>query len=288
MKKILVPTDFSAPAWVASDVAIDLAQKLSAEVHFYSRIYVHPQWDDLSDSARAEFPESFAQLHDLQEKFQELEARYQNKGVRIVTSYSHGDVPNVVSQYIKNENIYLVVMGSSGADGLKELLFGSNAQKIVNQANCPVMVIKHPPKDLTFKHLVFASDFHNSSIDAFEWLIDFGTSFGSHIHLLAVESANASPYTVMGLKKRMANFEKRCWRLPCTSHVFGDVNVELGIRHYAQDNQCDLITLVTTGKSPLQKLMEGSISERLVNHVEMPILTLHAQKKQVEDHKLAS
>lgn len=274
MKKILVPTDFSACANYAADVAMALARKLSAEVHFYTRVHVHPLWDQLSEKEKMDFPESFARIQETRRQFQDLRDRYRSAPVRIVTSYSHGDLIDVVSRYIEAENIYLIVMGSSGADGMKEFLFGSNAQKIVRHAHRPVMVVKQPAERTEFKNIVFASDFQEGAKKAFQELIEFGRHFGSHIHLVNIAAYPTFEIDAK-IRKRMEEFEEMCWALPCTIHELGDLSIEMGITNFAQKVKADLVTVAPSGKNMLKRIFAGSVTEALVNHLEIPVLTLN-------------
>ncbi len=274
MKKILVPTDFSDCAMYAADFAMEIAQKVSAELHFYTRVHVHPLWDQLTDKEKMDFPESFAKIQETRKKFQDLRHRFRNNTVRIVTSYSHGDLIDVVSRYIEEEDIYLIVMGSSGADGMKEFFFGSNAQKIVRYAHRPVIVVKHPMAQPDLKNIIFASDFRSDAEKPFEQLLEFARHFGSRIHLLNISTFSALEQE-SDVKERMEEFERRCWMLPCFLHQPGDINIEMGITKFAEEQQVDMIAVAHFEKNPFKRVFAGSITEALVNHLEIPILTIN-------------
>ncbi len=282
MKKILVPTDFSEVSEFAIEAAIKLAPKLNAEIHFYTRVHLHPDWDELTETEKTEYPESQQNLDLAKTQFMALRKKYADHKVKMVMSYSSGDFIDVVANYIDEEKIYMIIMGSSGADGWKELLFGSNAQKIVRNAHCPVLVIKHPVEEWQFNHIVFASDFRPSAKAAFEKVIDFGWHFGSHIHLLYVEPDEKLKEPDAKMKGRVEEFEKMCWKLPCTIHEHSDINVELGITHFAQDTRVDLISVTHYGEEDIfKRLFKGTITEKLVNHSEMPVLVINSHQRKV-------
>lgn len=279
MNKILVPTDFSDCAGYAADVAIKLAPKMSAEVHLYTRVAVDPKWSDYDAEIQQKYPESATRIEEAKANLKALKEAYTEDWPSIVTTYSHGDIVEVISTYIDKENIDFIVMGSSGADGIKEAIFGSNAQKIVRHAHCPVMVIKHPvaDKNLNFKNIVFASDFRPEAKAAFHKLINFAQHFGSHIHLVSIAS-----YPAIGVddkvKFRMEEFQQMGHETVKVSlHEFVDFNVELGITHFANEINADLIALANYGKDPIKRIFTGSISETLVNHLEIPILALNTK-----------
>lgn len=278
MKKILVPTDFSECALNASDAAIQIARKTSAEVHFYTRVHVHPLWDQLSEKEKTDFPESFARIQETRQQFQKLRDRYRGSSIRIVTSYSHGDLIEVITRYIEKENIFLIVMGSRGADGLQETLFGSNTQKIVRYAHRPVLVIKHPLVNTDLKSIVFASDFREEAKKPFQDLIEFGRHFGAHIHLVHI-STNLTMKTSEEKREKMAEFEELCWALPCFVHEAGDIDIESGIHRFSHKIKADMVALAHFGKNPLKRMFTGSVTEALVNHLDIPVLTLNHQER---------
>lgn len=274
MKKILVPTDFSECALNASDVAIQIARKTSAEVHFYTRVHVHPLWDQLSEKEKMDFPESFARIQETRDQFRKLKDRYRSSSIRIVTSYSHGDLIDVVSNYIEQEDIFLIVMGSQGADGMKEFLFGSNTQKIVRHAHRPVLVVKNTPVNVEFKSIIFASDFRDEARKPFQELIEFGRHFGSHIHLVNI-TTNWTMDTGAGVREKMEEFEELCWALPCFIHESGDLDIESGIERFSTKINADLVAVAHFGKNSIKRMFTGSVTEALVNHLDIPVLTLN-------------
>ncbi|MEL6670772.1 MAG: universal stress protein [Bacteroidota bacterium] len=280
--QILVPTDFSPPATYAADLAMKLAVPMSGTVHFFHRMFIHPAWQTLRPEQQAQYPESREIFEKGQQNFRDLLARYPGTPVPYHTTYTTGDLYRAVYDYIDNHDIQLIVMGSSGADGWKEWMFGSNAQKIVRHAHCPVLIVKHPVKEARFKHILFASDFSDEAMAPFEKLIAFGRHFGSHIHLLHVAAYpefNITPGDV----KRMKKFEEKCWALPCTIHGMGDLSIELGITHFTKEKNIDLVAVAAQGKGPLKRMLTGSITESLVNHLEIPVLAINTKELKEEE-----
>jgi len=288
MKYILVPTDFSDCASFASDLAVQIASKTSHGVHFFTRLYIHPLWHELTDEARKDYPESRERIKEAEESFKALKDQYRLSGVPIETSFHAGDIIQNVLRLLDEQDIDLIVMGSSGADGLKEILFGSNAQKLVKYVPRPVVVVKHPLDDeqRELKNIIFASDYRESAKKPFEELIEFATAFGSHIHLLHVDMS--APYLDREdtFIERMQDFEKLAWKLPTTIHEVGDIGLEEGITHFAHEIRADMVAVARFGKSPLQRIMTGSVTEALVNHLDIPIMVINDPdmgKKEAEE-----
>ena len=145
LKKILVPTDFSDCAMYATDYAMQLAQEQNAVIHLLHRVHLHPLWDVMTESEKKAYPESrFWEKVTLRE-FKKIQDQYKERGVDIKTHYTHGDLIPLINEFIDQLGVDIIVMGSTGANGFRELIFGSNAQKVVRRLNKPVIIVKNPP-----------------------------------------------------------------------------------------------------------------------------------------------
>ena len=234
----------------------------------------------LSPEQQKDYPESQRMIKETEKKFRELKNSYPLAGFPIKTSYGSGDIVTNLYKIHQYENIPLVVMGSNGTSGIQEILFGSNAQKVVKYLPCPVLVVKHPVEgqQKELKHIVFASDFQDSAQRPFQHLLEFAQPFGSHIHLLHIDMGDPGKKMNPDILKRMQVFEEKCYKLPCTLHERGDVGVEEGIKHFCQDLRADMIALSHYGKSTWQRILQGSVAESLVNHLEIPVMVLNTQQ----------
>lgn len=275
-KKILVPTDFSRPALAAGDLAVELASLFNAEVHFFHKLNLPPKWDEYSEEEKARFPDSTYALRYMQNNFTNLRKRYAEQPVRISTTYSGGDLVPTISRYIDEEDIYMIIMGSHGRAGLEEIVFGSNAQKVVRNAHCPVLVMKQPLEKPDFNNVVFASDFRDEAREPFKRMLDFARRFNSHVHLLHIAAYPRFEASEEDIA-RMKEFAKDC-PLAYTIHGVGDVEIDEGIEFFARKISADLVSIAHYGGSPLKRILTGSVSEALINHIDSPLLVLNTEK----------
>ncbi|MFK7920391.1 MAG: universal stress protein [Bacteroidia bacterium] len=274
-KKILVPTDFSRPALAAGELAIELASLFNAEVHFFHKISLPPKWDDFSEEQKALYPEVGKRLKYMHNNFAALRKRYRDSHVKISTTYSGGDIVPTISRYIDEEEIYMIIMGSHGTSGLKEIVYGSNAQKIVRHAHCPVLVIKQPVDDASFKNVVFASDFSEEARGPFTKMLEFARRFNAHVHLLQIAAYPRFEVTEEDVV-RMESFAADC-PLPHTIHGVGDLAIGEGIEFFAKKYKADIVSLANYGGSVLKRALKGSVSESMVKHLDLPVLVLNTQ-----------
>lgn len=271
MKKILVPTDFSTQAENALKVAVQLAKKHNCEIYLLHILEVPLQKVDPLSSFN-ELPEAMFFMKLAHKKFKELKATEYLKGITIHEHVEFHEIFKGVFHACKKQHIDLVVMGSNGATGLKEMLIGSNTEKVVRTSETPVLVIKTEHQTFKTNHFVFASDFKKESKIPFEKAIALAHIFGSKMHLLMVNTPN-NFITTNEAENRIQHFIKGIEIPNYSLNIYNDVTIETGIRNFSQSINADLIGMSTHGRQGISHFFNGSVSEDLVNHTKRPMIT---------------
>lgn len=271
MKKILVPTDFSTQAENALKVAAQLAKKHNCELYLLHILEVPIQTVDAL-STYNDLPEAMFFMKLAHKRFEELKTKDYLKDLVIHEHVEFHEIFKGVFHVCKKKNIDLVVMGSNGASGLKEMLIGSNTEKVVRTSETPVLVIKNEHKTFKTKQFVFASDFNEESIAPFKKAIAFANIFESKIHLLMVNTPNHF-ITSSDAQNRIQSFIKDIKIPNYTVNIYNDVTIETGIINFSQSIDADVIGMSTHGRQGLSHFFNGSISEDLVNHAKRPVIT---------------
>ncbi|WMI66944.1 universal stress protein [Aestuariibaculum sp. YM273] len=271
MKRILVPTDFSTESENALKVAAQLAKKHKCELHLLHilEIPLH-QVDPISGFS--ELPEAIFFMKLAHKQFSELREKGYLKDIKIQEHVEFHEIFKGVFHVCKKQNIDLVVMGSSGANGLKEIFIGSNTEKVVRTSEVPVLVIKNEHNNFGVENMVYASDFETDSQSAFESAVGFAKLFKSKLHLVMVNTPNFF-ITTDEAKAKIENFTKDFNIKDYTTVIYNDASVESGILNYAKSVSADLVSISTHGRKGLSHFFNGSISEDLVNHANRPIMT---------------
>ncbi len=163
-------------------------------------------------------------------------------------------------------------MGSNGASGFKEMFVGSNTEKVVRTSITPVLVIKNSDPEFDIKDFVFASDFSKSGRSAFKKGQKFAKKIGAKTHLLFVNTP-ANFKTSTQAYKLMNDFVKGMDIEDHTLNIHNDTSVEKGILNFTTHINAQLIGMGTHGRKGISHFFNGSISEDLVNHANMPIIT---------------
>lgn len=280
MKRILVPTDFSEQANFALEAALAIARKTGASIKLLSVVEMVPSSTNFSVTGDITVPDSMDQVYTLQllestrKRMHKLMDSVDHAGVEIVHEIEVDRVISKIKRTIEEDQVDLVVMGSKGSSGLDEFLIGSNTEKVVRSASCPVLTVKKRMADFSIKEIVLASDFKREVGKAVEQFKSFQELFGARIHLLYVNTPGAFE-TSGNLHQKLERFAEKYGLQNYTINIYNDTIEEDGILHFAQDIDADLIMMATHGRTGLAHLLSGSIAEDLVNHTNRPVLTFH-------------
>jgi len=143
IRTILVPTDFSRDA----DLAIHTAHRLLAPLEQDARlILLHAFNLPIEYTAYGPIPTSIGYLQDTgleaERRLYETAQPLQREGLAIDTVAREGDPAHVIAEEAEKRGADLIAMGTRGLSGLRHLLLGSTAERVVQHAPCPVMTIR--------------------------------------------------------------------------------------------------------------------------------------------------
>ncbi|MCA0130989.1 universal stress protein [Winogradskyella alexanderae] len=271
MNRILVPTDFSEQAENALKVAAMLAKPNNAEIYLLHMMEIPMQQID-PINAHSDVPEALFFMKLAHKKFEDLMDSDFLEGITVHETVKADLTFNEIKEACKEFNIDMIVMGSHGAKGIKEMFVGSNAEKVVRTSEVPVLVIKNKHQSFIVNDFVFASDFKNDNRETYKQAVQFAESFGARIHLLMVNTAS-NFITTIEAKERIHDFISGQSFDNYSINIYNDISVEQGILNFSKDVNADLIGISTHGRQGIAHFFNGSISEDLVNHAKRPVIT---------------
>ncbi|HUH25804.1 MAG TPA: universal stress protein, partial [Flavobacterium sp.] len=179
---------------------------------------------------------------------------------------------NEVTEVAKVNNIDLIVMGSHGASGFKELFIGSNTEKVIRTSEVPVLAIKGEATEIKFDKVVVASDFIADNDENFQKIVNFLKANGGTPHFLMVNTPNNFKPTHIA-EEIAHDFLKQFNFEGYEFSIYNDLDIEKGILNFANSVNADLIAMGTHGRKGFARFLNGSISEDLVNHSPTSIIT---------------
>jgi nucleotide-binding universal stress UspA family protein len=166
---------------------------------------------------------------------------------------------------------------------------GSVAERVVRTASCPVLTVRQPPGESDVPQVLVAVDFEPASDTALTYGRALARMFGARLHLLHVVENNflrpiaSDPRTVAEraqrrLRQRLAPEDSRAPGVAVAVEV-SDTPAD-AIVDYAGDSGIDLIVIGTHGRRGKDRLLMGSVAERVIRRAPCPVLTVRHPERE--------
>ena len=197
------------------------------------------------------------------------------EGITVTPMIKHHKVLKEVDEVASELKADLIVMGSRGHNDYDGVFLGSNTEKVVRHSKTPLMVVKSKPKTIDFEHIVVATDFSPASASAVNKAMELLSNLGKKVTLLHINLPNAHFQSTNEIEEKVSDFLTQTKRQDWKDKValISDYNVEEAILGYADKHNIDAIGMITQGRTGINHLFGGSISEDLVNHSKLPVFT---------------
>ncbi|MBT8261246.1 MAG: universal stress protein [Bacteroidia bacterium] len=277
MKRILIPTDFSHNAWNAIEYTMAFFNKRPVHIHLYHIAYsgrINGE-DDLYSNGVAIIEKGGKtkekQLIALQRKIETLYPRTQATiDVRVAQSRFIEGIKSAVEEL----NIDLMVMGTKGASGLKEVTIGSHTGAVITRVKCPVLVIPERAVFESPKNIVFPTDFNMIYKQRIlDTLFDVSDVYDSSIKVLRVAN---NEYPLNAEQEKNRNFlrdilEERSYSFHCIKSP----RLEEGLQSFIDLMDVQIIAMVAKNLNFFQRLLFKPTVAKISYHTEIPFLVLH-------------
>lgn len=284
MKRILVPTDFSKPALLAVDAAADIARKSGAQL-----ILLHIVEGASEGSFNIEGEATYSGdwndkiftlklIEKAKKQLAKLAADPKYADIRVRQELKMGSPFHGMNAIITEKKVDLVVMGTSGKSELEQMIIGSNTEKVVRHAHCPVLTLHNKPIRKEFKNIVYATSMDKDE-EVFSKIIRRTQElYNATVHLVRINTPGNFQRDAV-VKKYMQDFAKKLQLKNFTINVFNDVTEEEGIVYFADSIEADLIAMATHGRTGFAHVLAGSIAEDVVSHSRRPVLTFVTKRR---------
>ncbi len=135
-EKILIATDGSRYSRIAAERAIDFARSYGGELRVVSVV-------DVPSEFYAEAPNAVDEMISKAKGYvRDIRLQAETEGIKAESFVGEGDAYQIITDLAKKEGVNIIVMSSHGRTGLKRLLMGSVAEKVIGHAPCPVLVVR--------------------------------------------------------------------------------------------------------------------------------------------------
>ena len=276
MKKILLPTDFSDYSWNAIEYALNLFKDEPCTFHLlntYTPIIYNIEYTELN-AAQLDFIDSRKETSKkgLEELQKRIEKEFKNSNHTFTQISSFNILINEIKELVKDQAIELIVMGTKGATGAKEILLGTNTIHVIKNAKCSVLAI---PSDFSFEtphEILFPSDYNiDFQLKHVKTLIEIAKLYHSRVHILNVsfgyDLTKDQEQNKQKLKKHFKNI----------AHIFHSVNnqsVEEAITKFQLKARVNLLVMMNNKHSFFENLFFKSTISQIGFHLNIPFLVI--------------
>lgn len=274
-KKILFPIDFSNFATEAFETAEYLAREYKADI-FLLHVLEPPTG---VGRLFAEYDEEKARkkanqmLEDFITVQRDQDIVY-HKMIKV--GKPHMKITEATAEIGAN----FVVMATHGASGVKEYLVGSTASRVIRSASCPVLTIRHKPDHLDFRRILLPLDLSVETREKVAYGIEMASHFNSELVIMSV-LMTSDPDVHKKLQAQLDKAEQyirsQGVKVTCQLVVSNDAIADVVV-DYSKRVDADLICIMTQQELKLKEQFLGSNAEHIVNHSEIPVLSIKPVK----------
>ncbi|MEY4594190.1 MAG: hypothetical protein RIQ47_600 [Bacteroidota bacterium] len=275
MKKILVPIDFSEDAENALHFAAAIGKKFNAAITLYHS-YVLPVYaSDLPLGMPSDAELEKSSMDGLTYAINRFSKLYPE--IKFDLSVNEGYAEDQISKTAKNVGADLIVMGTKGASGLREVLVGTITASVLDTAHCPVLAIPYGAKWKQFSRLVYATNYEEGDFQNVQSFIEFAKMFNAEVVILHISDNNEQRvYEVDAIERFKERLVEETKYGYIKFQVLGKMDIYEGLNAFIEQSGADLLAMTIRHRSFTQKLFERSMSKRMAYHSHLPLMIYHS------------
>ena len=277
MKHILLPTDFSKNSITAMRYALNLFGNITCNFYVLhvesSKSYTT---DNLILAGNTSIYNTFIKKtkNKLTKLVAKLESEFKNENFSYQIIADYDVLTDSIKQVKKSKNIDLIVMGTNGVTGAKEVLFGSNTINVIRKVNCLTLVIPENFKYRKPNDVLLPLDILDSIKGSpFMDILNFTNRFGKTLHILRIKPHNEDSIEEKKDKVLINYFLNK------TDHkyyVIKDIPIHYAVSCYSQIKDIILVGLLVQKEGLLERFFMGSPTTQISNNIKVPLLISHS------------
>lgn len=286
--RILLPTDGSEGVERAIGQAITFTKTYDATLHVLRVVQTADLPADINEETVVQAFEERGR-----KEIDDVEKRALQAGIgAIEKSVVTGPPHRAILEHVEECDIDLVVMGTHGRSGLEHFLLGSVTERVVRLSDIPVLTIRMTDEyeDEGYNSVLIPTDGSFGAEAAIDNAIDIAASYGATVHALHVVDLRLLTGDPTGgfPTDEILNAAKRRGRKAVgkvaqkaeAAEVDYKESVIQGypyrdIRTYVTEHDVDLVVMGTHGRTGLDYFLLGSVTEKIIRSVDVPVLTVH-------------
>ena len=278
MKKILVPTDFSDNAFNALHYAVELFKNEACIFYLLNTYDLPIHQTEFAMDAPAQFGldditiNQDRSVEGLKILRQRAVDEFSNPEHEFQTRSALNTLVSEVLSTVKEESIDLIVMGTQGATGAQEILFGTHTVDVIKKAKCPIIAVPSKFKYDTPKEILFPTDYEIDfrNIHLVE-LIHLARKFEGKINFLHI----LSNYELD--KKQQTNKSALSTMFKTITHEYHEVpdtDIIDAVTSYQSNHGTDFLVMIQNKHTFFERFFAEPVIQKIGFHVNVPFMVI--------------
>lgn len=276
MKKIILPTDFSDNAWNTIAYAQEFFKNEECEFHIlhtYMPTFYRVDYA-MGGPAFSAIPDTSVDtaLAGLDKTLEKIKLEYQNKKHRYKTRSTFNTLTNEIIELSEKEDFDLILMGTQGATGAKEIFLGTNTVHVIRKSKVPVMAIPNGYRFKEIKSIVFPTDYRSLyKKEEMRFLLDAVKMHQAKLTILHIKAEYELTDDQELSKELLSSYFKD---IP---HVFTEQRGALmpeAVHEYVEQYESELLVMMNRKHGFLERWLFKQNIDSIGFHTNVPFLVL--------------
>ena len=297
MRHLLVPVDGSGFGESALPLAGAIAARTGRDLELVTvnTLAAHP---DITPALAAEIDATCATRARayLESQAEKIHRRF---GIAVRTVVLEGEVPGAIAAHVRGDPPELIVMSTHGRSGPSRFFLGSVADRLLRELHSPFILVR-PATGLARGELPDAArvlvplDGSPLAESVIDQVASLCRSDSAELHLVRVVAPaevfpigapmplpSSSPNLMEAriaaardyLERRAAKLREAGWRVAHEVVVAWSPATE--VLRLAEEHRCDLVAIATRGQEGVQRMLLGSVADKVIRGATMPVLAVN-------------
>ncbi len=278
MKNILIPTDFSENALKAIDYGLNFFKDTPCTFYFLNvtPILNYAGGETPLITTNQTIEESLLKQSklDLEKLLQKIENNYSNPNHRFIALTSYDYFIDAIRSQVHDKEIDLIVMGTKGASGIKEVIIGSHTGDVITKVKTLVLAVPDKTNYTPPKEIVFPTDYNTFyPTKILNTIIEFATRHNSSIRILHVAKKDEELRSFQLENKEYLN--DYFVDIKHSFHRVTNKKIEAGVQCFVESRDIDMIIMIAKNLTLFQQIIFKPTVEEISYHTNVPFLVIH-------------
>ena len=276
MKKIIVPTDFSENAYHAMAYAAQLFKEENCTFYLlhtftpaiYQTEYIlhSPGQIGLGDFYQTDSDEHLSEMK------KRVESEFKNPKHKVLTHSAFNILVDEVLDMVKKEEADLIVMGTQGATGAKEIFLGTHTVHVIKKASCPVIAVPSGYQYKQPKEVLFPTDYEvRYTPEHLAVLFNISDLHKSRLEVLHISTGFELTDNQMANQEHLKTL---IGKRPSQFHDFPSQEIITGINKFQETREVQMLAMIQNKHTFLESLFIEPVIKKIGFHISIPFMVI--------------